>query len=130
MMQGGAAAGSKPGTGIKQVTGTVMLGGTVASKANPEDTVFIFARAADGPRMPLAIVRKQVKDLPFNFKLDDALAMNASMKLSNFGRVVVGARVSKTGNAMSQPGDLEGFSQEIRSNATDGIQVVINSAVQ
>lgn len=131
MMQGGTAGGSgKPGAGIQQVTGTVMLGGTVASKANPDDTVFIFARAADGPRMPLAIVRKQVKDLPFNFKLDDALAMNASMKLSNFGRVVVGARVSKTGNAMSQPGDLEGFSKEIRSNATDGIQVVINSAVQ
>jgi cytochrome c-type biogenesis protein CcmH len=131
MMQGGGSSGGgSPGNGIKQVTGTVMLGGAVASKANPDDTVFIFARAAEGPRMPLAIVRKQVKDLPYQFKLDDSLAMNPNMKLSNFGRVVVGARVSKTGNAMSQPGDLEGFSSEIRSAASDGIQVVINSAVQ
>ncbi|MDH5546340.1 MAG: c-type cytochrome biogenesis protein CcmI [Gammaproteobacteria bacterium] len=133
MQQGGVASGNSvaaAGGGIKEVNGTVMLGGAIASKASADDTVFIFARAADGPRMPLAIVRKQVKDLPFKFKLDDSLAMNPSMKLSGFGRVIVGARISKTGNAMSQPGDLEGFSDEIRVNSSSGISVIINSEVR
>jgi cytochrome c-type biogenesis protein CcmH len=90
--------------------------------------VFVFARAADGPRMPLAIVRRQVKDLPFEFALDDSMAMAPNMKLSSFPEVVVGARISKSGNAMPQAGDLEGLSRPVKVGAT-GVAIVIDSAV-
>jgi len=113
-----------------KIQGTVSLGGAVASKAAPEDTVFVFARAANGPRMPLAIVRKQVKDIPFDFTLDDSLAMNPSMKLSSVPKVVVSARVSKTGNAMPQPGDLEGISNVLDVGNSQPLTLVINKVIQ
>jgi cytochrome c-type biogenesis protein CcmH len=93
-----------------QITGTVTLSDKLKSQVSPNDTVFIFARAVEGPRMPLAILRKQVKDLPFEFKLDDSLAMSPAAKLSSVPQVIVGARVSKSGNAMPQSGDLQGLS--------------------
>jgi len=133
MMAGMAPAGatatvSNAGTEVS-INGTVSLSGTLASKASPDDTVFVFARAANGPRMPLAIVRKQVKDLPFEFTLSDAMAMNPNMKLSSFGQVVVGARVSKTGNAMPQPGDLQGMSGTITLGDSNSVTLVIDSEI-
>lgn len=112
------------------IRGQVNLGGAVAGKADPNDTVYVFARAAVGPKMPLAIVRKQVKDLPFEFSLDDSMAMNPSMKLSAFARVIVGARVSKSGNAMPQAGDLEGFSPELVVGSASPVNVTIGSVVR
>ncbi|HSV69000.1 MAG TPA: c-type cytochrome biogenesis protein CcmI, partial [Methylibium sp.] len=88
------------------VRGTVRLAPALAARAGPDDTVFVFARAAEGPRMPLAIRRYRVAELPVSFTLDDSLAMSPQMKLSSFARVVVGARVSKSGQATPQPGDL------------------------
>jgi cytochrome c-type biogenesis protein CcmH len=79
--------------------------------------------------MPLAIVRKQVKDLPASFTLDDSMAMAPNMRLSNFPQVVVGARVSKDGSATPQPGDLEGATQPVAVGAS-GVTVVIESEVK
>ncbi len=110
------------------VAGTVKLAPALAAKASPQDTVFIFARAAQGPKMPLAILRKQVRDLPVAFTLDDAMAMAPNMALSNFGEVIVGARVSKSGNAVPQSGDLEGLSSTIKVGAS-GVAVVIDRAL-
>jgi len=107
------------------VTGVVTLDPAIAGKADPNDTVFIFARAANGPRMPLAILKRQVKDLPVQFKLDDSMAMTPAMKLSSFPEVVVGARVSKTAQAAPQSGDLEGLSGTIKVGATD-VAIVID----
>jgi cytochrome c-type biogenesis protein CcmH len=75
--------------------------------------VFIFARPAEGSRMPLAIIRKQVKDLPIHFTLDDSMAMSPASKLSQAGRVLVGARISKSGNAIPEKGDLAGQSAPV-----------------
>jgi len=106
------------------VTGTVKLAPELAAKAAPTDAVFIFARPAQGSKMPLAILRKQVKDLPASFTLDDTMAMAPSMALSNFADVVVGARISKSGQAMPQSGDLEGLSTPVKVGAT-GVAVTI-----
>lgn len=94
---------------------TVSLSPALAKKAAPDDTVFIFARATSGPRMPLAIVRKQVKDLPTTVTLDDSQGMNPQMKLSTAPEVTVVARVTKSGMADVQEGDLEGVSAPVPS---------------
>ncbi len=119
-----ATARSGPAT----VAGTVTLAPELAAKAAPTDTVFIFARPAQGAKMPLAILKRQVKDLPASFTLDDTMAMAANMALSNFSEVVVGARISKSGQAMPQSGDLEGFSPPVKVGAT-GIAVTIANTV-
>jgi cytochrome c-type biogenesis protein CcmH len=116
-----------PGSG--RVSGVVKLDPRLAGKVRPDDTVFIFARAAEGPRMPLAILRKRVGDLPVQFTLDDSMAMAPQMKLSTFPRVVVGARVSKTANATPQPGDLQGQSAPVKVGA-QSIAVTINTEVR
>jgi cytochrome c-type biogenesis protein CcmH len=108
------------------VSGTVRLSAAFKAQAAPDDTVFIFARPAAGARMPLAILRKQVKDLPFEFKLDDSLSMSPAALLSAAGRVIVGARISKSGQAMPQPGDLEGQSAPVQVGA-NGVIVEIAS---
>ncbi len=111
------------------VSGTVRLSPGVAAKASPDDTVFIFARPAEGPRMPLAVMRKRVRDLPAAFTLDDTMAMTPASKLSSHALVVIGARISKSGNPTSQPGDLEGLTAPVRTGAT-GVTVVIGSEVR
>jgi cytochrome c-type biogenesis protein CcmH len=108
---------------------SVSLDPQLAAAASAEDTVFIFARATQGPRMPLAIVRKQVKDLPVTVTLDDSMAMMPAMKLSNFEQVEIGARISKSGNAMPESGDLQGIVTPIATQASDTIQITINSKV-
>jgi cytochrome c-type biogenesis protein CcmH len=121
-----APAVASTGTGV---SGTVRLAASVATQAAPNDTVFVLARAAEGPRMPLAIVRTQVKDLPLAFKLDDAMAMSPEMRLSKFPKIVIDARVSKSGQAQPGPGDLAGRSAPIANNAT-GVVIEINEVVK
>lgn len=111
--------------GREAITGMVVLSDALKAKVSPDDTVFVLVRAAEGPKMPLAIVRKQVKDLPFKFTLDDSTSMTPQMKVSNFDQVVVIARVSKSGNAMSQPGDLQGMSATIKPGST-GLKISID----
>jgi cytochrome c-type biogenesis protein CcmH len=122
-----AAIAKAPAAGAS-VDGSVTLSPKLAGKAAPTDTLFIFARAAEGPRMPLAIMRLQVRDLPAKFHLDDSMAMSPAMKMSNFPEVVIGARVSKAGSAMPQAGDLQGTSKPVK-NGAKGIAVVIDQVV-
>jgi cytochrome c-type biogenesis protein CcmH len=112
--------------GTAAIRVTVRLDETLTAKASPQDTLFVFARAANGPRMPLAIVRKQVTDLPLTVTLDDSLAMSPAMVLSNFDQVMVGARVSRSGNAMPQAGDLEGAVSPVAVEADASVEVVID----
>jgi len=122
---GGKAAA--PG-GAATVSGTVTLAPALKAKAAPTDTVFIFARAATGPRMPLALLRVQVKDLPMQFALDDSQSMSPQFKLSTQTDVVVGARVSKTGQAMPNSGDLEGVSPSVKVG-TRGMAITIDTVL-
>lgn len=114
--------------GKAQLAGTVTLAPTLRDRVSPGDTVFVFARAAAGSRMPLAILRKRVSDLPLQFTLDDSLAMSPTANLSSASRVVVGARVSRSGNAMPQRGDLQGIGADVAVGTT-GLQVEINQEV-
>lgn len=116
-----------PGAGAT-VKGRVTLSPAMAAKAGPTDTVFILARALEGPRMPLAILKRQVKDLPLDFTLSDEQAMSPEMKLSKFSEVIVIARVSKSGGAAPQSGDLQGQTSAVKVGAT-GVNVTIESVV-
>jgi cytochrome c-type biogenesis protein CcmH len=122
-----AIRGKQSGRG--QVRGVVKLAPELAAKVAPGDTVYIFARAAEGPRMPLAVLRKKGRDLPAEFALDDSMAMSPAAKLSDHPRVVIGARVSKSANANPQPGDLQGLSAPVRIGA-DGVNVVIDTELR
>lgn len=121
-----AAASSAAGA---QVAGRVTLAPALQANAAPTDTVFVFARAAGGPRVPLAVLRKQVKDLPFDFVLDDSLAMSAATRLSSATEVIVSARISKSGNAVAQPGDLQGTSSAVPVG-TRGLRIEIGEEVK
>lgn len=100
----------------------VALTPALAARAAPDDTVFIYARAVEGPRMPLAIVRKRVADLPIDVTLDDSQAMSPAMVLSKFSAVTVEARVSKSGQAMPASGDLAGSVSPV---GTDSAEVTV-----
>jgi cytochrome c-type biogenesis protein CcmH len=107
-----AAAGSAEGGAgaAPRLTVTVALDPRLKDKLDPDATLFVFARAVNGPPMPLAIQRLKAGQLPVTVTLDDSMSMLPAMRLSKFAQVVVGARVSKSGNAMPQSGDLQTLS--------------------
>ena len=114
---------------VRSIKVTVKLSPALAGRPSPADTVFIFARAAQGPKMPLAIVRKQVKELPITVTLDDSMAMVPDMKMSGFSQLVIGARVSKSGDAVPKAGDLEGYAPPLKAGASGPVDVEIASVV-
>lgn len=103
-----AEARQAMGAASPAVQGVVQLAPALVSKLGAQDTVFIVARAAQGPRMPLAVLRYRAAELPIRFSLDDSAAMTEELKLSRFPQVVLSARVSRSGQALPQSGDLVG----------------------
>lgn len=112
-----------------QLTVNISVDKSKLQGVSQNDTVFIFARALQGPTMPLAVVRKQVKDLPVEVVLDDSMAMTATMKLSSFKQVQVIARISKSGSAKVQPGDLESEVRVASAGQKEKVKLVINKSV-
>ena len=108
----------------------VSLAPELQKLVSPGDTVFVYAQALSGPKMPLAIVRKQVADLPLTVSLDDTMAMMPNMKLSNFAEVKLLARISKSGNAMSQPGDMIGAIDQVAISDKNSHTIIINGLVK
>jgi cytochrome c-type biogenesis protein CcmH len=123
-----APAAANGGQISGQVSGQVKLAPALAAKVAPGDTVFIFARAEKGPRMPLAIFQLKVADLPARFSLDDSNAMAPGMQLSAFPSVMIVARVSKSGNASAQSGDMEGSVGPIKPG-TQNLQISIDRVI-
>jgi cytochrome c-type biogenesis protein CcmH len=126
---GGAA--SRPGAPASAgatISGTVTVKPDLQARLAAGDTLFVFARAPEGPRMPIAAMRTSAKEFPFAFKLDDSLAMAGGPPLSSATSVVIEARVSKSGEARAQTGDLSGRSAVVTPGAS-GVSVVIDTVV-
>lgn len=125
---GVSAAPAKQGGQAAAISGTVTLAPGLAGKGAQTDTLFVFAREMNGPPMPVSIVRATKKDLPFTFQLDDSTSPMPSRKLSDVGNVVIVARLSKSGEAKAQSGDLQGMSQPVKPGAKQ-IAVVIDQEI-
>ena len=122
---GGIASAASP----VSVQGTVSLAPSLKGTVKPQNTVFVLARPISGSRMPLAVIRTTVDKLPYRFTLDDSMAMSPAAKLSGQAKVVVVARISKSGNPAPQKGDIEGVSAAVAPGAS-GLNVVLSKTVE
>ncbi len=130
--QGQTATGAQDqeqATARARIRVRVSLAPELAARVQPTDTVFVFARAAQGPPMPLAAVRRTVADLPLEVELTDAMAMSPAARISAFAEVYVTARVSRSGTPGAQSGDLEGRSAPVPVGEDTRVQVVIDRTV-
>ncbi len=112
----------------KSISLEISISQEFKNKVSPQDSVFIYAKAMNGPPMPLAAVRKLVSDFPIKVMLDDDMAMIPSLKLSSFNTVVVGARISKSGQAIATKGDF--FTEKPNVSLGDNISLEINQIVE
>ncbi len=127
MPAAGDATQAAAGTGGLRVR--VSLADALRAKAAPGDTVFVFAKAVEGPPMPVAIKRLQVSALPADIVLGDADAMVPTMKLSAFPKVTVSARISKSGDAIAHSGDLQATPVEAATSGSTPLSVTIDGVV-
>ncbi|HWI37037.1 MAG TPA: c-type cytochrome biogenesis protein CcmI [Burkholderiales bacterium] len=111
------------------VRGTVRLDARLKKDVKPDDVLFVFARAPQGPPMPLAVIRARAADLPLQFSLDDSLAMAQGMTVSSQPKIVVTARIAKSGKPQPAAGDMEGKSKVVANDAA-GVDVVIDSVIR
>lgn len=109
-----------------QLTVKVSLAPALKGKLQPGDTLFVYARAEQGPPMPLAVARLDATRLPATVELTDAMAMAPTMKLSSVPRVFVGARISHSGQAIGQSGDLEGDAGVVPVDRRTPVAVLID----
>jgi cytochrome c-type biogenesis protein CcmH len=125
----GVAAVEAPQPTAPQLVVNVSLAPAVQERVAAEDTVFVFARAPSGPAMPVAAVRLVASQLPASVTLDDSHAVMPMARLSQFPDVRVEARVSKTGNAMTQPGDIKGEVSGVQVGAGRPVSVTIDTVI-
>lgn len=124
-----AAETVKQDVSAPHLTVTVSLDPKLKDRLDPEATLFVYARAAKGPPMPLAIQRLKAGQLPLTTTLDDSMGMLPTMKLSMFPQIVVGARISKSGNAMAHSGDLQILSAPLDVHRSEPIALRIDQVV-
>ncbi|MCB1744229.1 MAG: c-type cytochrome biogenesis protein CcmI, partial [Gammaproteobacteria bacterium] len=109
---------------------TPQLRQALAAEVDARDRqLFVFARPANGPRMPLAARRLPADQLPIQLTLSDEDGMLPGRTLASAGSVIVGARISTGGNATASSGDLQGFSTAVDPNTQPRVTVVIDSRV-
>ena len=117
--------GGQAAAGRESIGGEVTISGKIAAQAQPDDLLFVFARADEGSRMPLAVLRLHVADLPFSFRLDDTLALPGGKKISEFATVSIEARIAKAGKAQTSAGDLFGSVKSVTPGSR-GVKLVID----
>lgn len=108
---------------------TVKLDERLFDRVAPEDRLFVFAQSLNGPPMPLAVVSKRVEDLPLTVTLSDSMAILPEMRLSNFEDIRIGARISKSGDAIPQSGDFEGEISPVKLAEADIVEVIISKII-
>jgi len=121
-------AKAPPPAAGKSVSGSVSIAPQMASRLAGDETIFIFARAEGGSRVPLAVVRASVKQLPMKFALDDSQSMAPGANISSAAAIRVEARISRSGTAMPQSGDLLGSSAVVKPGARD-VNIVVDKVV-
>lgn len=109
---------------------TVSLDPALKGQVSPTDTVFVFAKATQGPPAPLAVKRLTVADLPASIVLNDEDAMLAQFKLSLFENVSISARVAKGGNPIAQAGDLESETADVKNDTKESVKITISTIVK
>ena len=111
------------------IRGHVAVSEALSASVDPQDTVFVSASAAGGPPMPIAVIRTQASALPAQFTLDDSAAMMAGRSLADADQVIVTARISRTGNATRQAGDLIAHSAAVRPGSGEPVSLLIDSVI-
>jgi cytochrome c-type biogenesis protein CcmH len=125
------SSGSVAGTATpNSVTVDVALSPELHGRVSGSETVFVFARAVDGPPAPLAVKRLQASALPTTIELSEADSMTQGLSITTFPQVRIAARISASGNAMATPGDLQGYSQPFGVAETERVGVTIDEVVQ
>ena len=114
----------------KSIKLKVSLAPSLRDKVGPDDTVFIFAKAPSGMPAPLAVLRQRAAELPLQVTLDDSLAMIPTHKLSNYDKVNVVARISRSGGIAAQAGDLEGRQDGVTVTADTSMDLVIDKILE
>lgn len=120
---------ASPGTGAPAaLAGSVSVDPSLAERAAQGGTLFVIARASGGPPIPIAVLRVPAPDFPTSFTLDDANAMDPSRRLSGVASLDLEARLSRSGEAMRQPGDLYGRIENVQPGSAD-LRIVLDQVV-
>jgi cytochrome c-type biogenesis protein CcmH len=114
---------------LPSLTVEVSLAPEFSEQTHPDDILFVYAKAIEGPPMPVAIVREKVSGLPLEVTLDDSSAIMPTNKLSGYDTVTIGARISKSGQATPQSGDLESDNIIAKPGSKETIKLVIRNRV-
>jgi len=122
---GGQAASTQ--AGATKLIVKVSLQPDLRGRLTAQDSLFVYAQAPQGPPMPLAVVRKPASELPLTVQLDDSQAMLPNHRLSNYDQVMITARISHSGQATPQPGDLIGRAGPLETRREAPIELVIDS---
>lgn len=125
-----AASPSEPALPARKLTVEVDIDPALRARVGASDTLFVFARPAGGGRMPVAIQRLPASRLPVTITLDDSQAMMPALRLSTVDEVVVGARISASGQATPQPGDMEALSPPVATSSQEPVRLRIDRVLE
>ena len=125
-----SSSGTELGDDTITMAVSVNVDASLADEFNLEDSVFVFAKAANGPPMPLAVSKHKASELPLTVTLSDAMAMIPELTLSSFDQVVISARISAFDQPIAQAGDLQGESSIINPSQVSEIEITINQVVE